>query len=704
MPMRAHTLLAFLATGCTWVSDADIEARRAQMDDDGDGFVKSDDCDDSDAKINPEATDTWYDGIDSDCAGDDDYDQDLDGYIADEFVGLITAGAEGTGLLPGGDCDDDSATVNPEGVDEWYDGVDTDCAGNDDYDQDQDGYVEAAAEGAATRYVDGSGDLPGGDCDDTQADVYPSAADIWYDGADKDCAGNEDYDQDGDGFVPDEYVNLTTRYVSGSGGLAAGDCDDTREDTHPNTGLTEGDPGFVTEAWGDGWDQDCAGDDDYDEDGDLFVEDAAVGAVTSDAAGPIDGTGTLAGGDCDNTNPEVNPDAFEVVTSATDFDCDGDPSTFAMGALTDYAGDLYALDWTAPGDLVFDANSTDVYLSVRTPEVEVTRDSASGPLSPSTYFESAFAFPVSIAAPANGIHGLADWWRFTGSAAPYSVTDGHDFIAEDDALYGLIGLQLSTGRALRLNGYNLTTSSRFGQSSRLAIGGSSTFPDFEDMTLALDDSGDLQAIACEANTGVLHYLRASTATLSTNSLDEQEIYSGISLESCEVTGDGELLGRGSTGLEYWTYDNDGAPPSFALDQVVSTYAPIEVEVLTRGVSSWTIMADAVTQDIVVLNSSGTPDIIPAQGVPRSLHAAFVGGATGLPDVVISYANSTGDAWFVRYDLSTGLYDEYQLASDLQALDVAVYIGTQPSTGDEFVLSAVASLIDLQYGWAWYAVD
>ena len=32
--------------------------------------------------MNPGAEETWYDGIDSDCAGDDDYDQDTDGYRA----------------------------------------------------------------------------------------------------------------------------------------------------------------------------------------------------------------------------------------------------------------------------------------------------------------------------------------------------------------------------------------------------------------------------------------------------------------------------------------------------------------------------------------------------------------------------------------------------------------------------------------------
>ena len=39
-----------------------------------------------------------------------------------------------------------------------------------------------------------------GDCDDTNADIFPDAEDFWYDGIDSNCDGNNDYDWDGDGI------------------------------------------------------------------------------------------------------------------------------------------------------------------------------------------------------------------------------------------------------------------------------------------------------------------------------------------------------------------------------------------------------------------------------------------------------------------------------------------------------------------------
>ena len=115
----------------------------------------------------------------------DDFDNDFDGLKDCEDDGC----AEATVCLPDeerdrdedgftpldGDCDDDDASIYPGAEDTWYDGVDSDCAGNSDYDQDQDG--QDTTENGGT------------DCDDNDSTVYEGAEDTWYDGVDSNCDG-----------------------------------------------------------------------------------------------------------------------------------------------------------------------------------------------------------------------------------------------------------------------------------------------------------------------------------------------------------------------------------------------------------------------------------------------------------------------------------------------------------------------------------
>jgi hypothetical protein len=67
--------------------------------------------------------------------------------------------------------------VNPGAVEIWYDGVDQNCDGASDYDQDGDGH---------------DSDVHGGDdCDDSDDTVHPGATEIFDDGIDQDCDGSD---------------------------------------------------------------------------------------------------------------------------------------------------------------------------------------------------------------------------------------------------------------------------------------------------------------------------------------------------------------------------------------------------------------------------------------------------------------------------------------------------------------------------------
>ncbi len=198
--------------GCIWVDQTEYNDMRDQLlDFDSDGFQTQaeggTDCDDTDPAVYPGAQETWYDGVDSDCGGDDDYDRDADGAAAQAYGGT--------------DCDDGNDAIGPHATEVWYDGIDQNCDGGNDYDADGDGYTSAEHDGD--------------DCDDTEPTAYPGATEVWYDGIDGDCLGDDDHDADGDGYP--------------MGDQPGDDCDDTDPDRNP----------LNLETMGDDLDADCDG-------------------------------------------------------------------------------------------------------------------------------------------------------------------------------------------------------------------------------------------------------------------------------------------------------------------------------------------------------------------------------------------------------------------------------------------------------------
>ena len=209
------------------------------------GYVgDASDCDDSDASVNLDGTEVC-DGVDNDCNDAVDepeatdarsWNRDADGDGYGDPLATTVSCEQPTGYVDENtDCNDDNSAVNPGEDEIWYDGIDQDCDGNDD-DRDSDGHNNAE------------------DCNDQDPEINPAAVEIWYDGVDQDCDGNDD-DQDYDQFTRDD------------------DCNDEDPEVNP----------AAVEVWYDGVDQDCDGNDD-DQDRDGFSIDA----------------------DCDDLNPELN--------------------------------------------------------------------------------------------------------------------------------------------------------------------------------------------------------------------------------------------------------------------------------------------------------------------------------------------------------------------------------------------------------------
>ena len=202
--------------------DGDASSTVVAQDGDCDGTVATEDCDDTDPQSATRAEDGDCDGV---LTIDDCDDGDADNSL------VITQDYDCDGVLTEDDCDDGDASSTVVAQDGDCDGVLTidDC---DDADPQ-----------SATRAEDGDCDgvLTTDDCDDNDASVYPGAPDVWYDGIDSDCGGENDYDQDMDGytllgsFSCSDLQYTTEQDCTSNGGLwtEGFDCDDDNANRHP---------------------------------------------------------------------------------------------------------------------------------------------------------------------------------------------------------------------------------------------------------------------------------------------------------------------------------------------------------------------------------------------------------------------------------------------------------------------------------------
>ena len=247
--------------------------------------------------IYPGAPDVWYDGIDSNCDNMDDFDQDGDGFVPDEYVGIETLGVIGTGLLSAGDCEDTNAERNPDMEEIVADGIDSDCDGKEMClrDQDADGYSDGEIIATVDFTCEGYGlTLLEGDCDIANPDIHPGQ-DEACDGVDTNCDGelwSDELDQDGDGYVS---CTIEGEWLGDIEPVGGDDCDDA----DPNYHFEQM---FYSDTDGDGY----------------GIEN---GFETLRCAPNFHYTALVAG-DCDPNDDTIHPNASET-NDGVDNNCDG---------------------------------------------------------------------------------------------------------------------------------------------------------------------------------------------------------------------------------------------------------------------------------------------------------------------------------------------------------------------------------------------
>ncbi len=293
------------------------------------------DCNDSDPSIHSAATEVCN-GKDDDCDGITDFGttSDIDG---DGLVDCIDPDIDGDGIANAGDCSPTNASVFP-GAAETCNGIDDDCDGTPDQpgtagcqpfynDADQDGFGFGTVQ-CLCQATGSITSLNNKDCDDSTAQISPSAGEQCGNAKDDDCNGQIDEegaagcklyytDPDGDGYGAADHACLCgkqgTYQVELGGDCAPGDPAISPGAVEVCNGKDDDCKGGTDESGADGCTTYFA-----DSDGDG----AGVGASTQCLCSPAGSFTALTGGDCDDSKASVKPGASEVCDNL-DNNCNG---------------------------------------------------------------------------------------------------------------------------------------------------------------------------------------------------------------------------------------------------------------------------------------------------------------------------------------------------------------------------------------------
>jgi len=337
------------------------------------------DCGPHDRFISPDRNELC-DGVDNNCNGEIDEmvspslwfkDADRDGY-GDPSKGTRSTceriDHEGWALFAG-DCDDSNPLVNPAQA-ELCDGLDNDCNPDTTYliapgnteDDDGDGVPDAACGGLVL------------DCLDTDPTVYPGAKEL-CDGVDNNCNGFVDtqtslvqwyVDADGDGFGDAAAGGIESCEPVAGRITRGGDCDDADIAIHPEAADScEGQHGV---------DDDCDGEIDEGEALTAYYNDSDGDGFGSEILGyacevPLGFVGR--GGDCQEDDGAIHPDATEICasTDGVDQDCDQKVDCRDEQCIeTDECKNLYGIELVDPStSTLFVSDTVDLKVRVTIP-------------------------------------------------------------------------------------------------------------------------------------------------------------------------------------------------------------------------------------------------------------------------------------------------------------------------------------------------